>query len=201
MRSGSADILASGTPALRIGGRAAAKQAAKLVKPGTKHKDARKSSIEKIVARLDKTRYSSGKNLPSQLRLRLQKEMQRSVAVFRTEKTLDEGRKTIHSIYKDFSDINLSDNSLKWNSELLETLELENLITQGIVSVESAYNRKESRGAHARDDFPDRDDKEWMKHTIASIDDDGIVDIGYRKVILTTLTDEVEAVPPKKRVY
>ena len=88
---------------------------------------------------------------------------------------------------------------MKWNTELLETLELENLLTQGIVSVESAYNRKESRGAHARDDFPDRNDKEWMKHTIASIDDDGIVDISYRKVILTTLTDEVEAVPPKKR--
>ena len=90
---------------------------------------------------------------------------------------------------------------MKWNTELLETLELENLITQSIVSVESAYNRKESRGAHARDDFPDRNDKEWLKHTIASIDDSGIVDICYRRVILTTLTDEVEAVPPKKRVY
>ena len=127
--------------------------------------------------------------------------MQKSVAVFRTEKTLDEGRKKIHSLYKDFSDINLSDNSLKWNTELLETLELENLLTQSIVSVESAYNRKESRGAHARDDFPDRNDNDWMKHTIASINDDGIVNINYRKVILTTLTDEVESVPPKKRVY
>ena len=104
-------------------------------------------------------------------------------------------------MYKDFSDINLSDNSLKWNTELLETLELENLLTQSIVSVESAYNRKESRGAHARDDFPDRNDNDWMKHTIASINDDGIVNINYRKVILTTLTDEVESVPPKKRVY
>ena len=127
--------------------------------------------------------------------------MQKSVAVFRTEKTLDEGRKNIHSLYKDFSDINLSDNSLKWNTELLETLELENLLTQSIVSVESAYNRKESRGAHARDDFPDRNDNDWMKHTIASIDDNGIVNISYRKVILTTLTDEVESVPPKERVY
>jgi succinate dehydrogenase / fumarate reductase flavoprotein subunit len=127
--------------------------------------------------------------------------MQKNVAVFRSEKTLEEGRKNIHSIYKDFSDINLSDKSLKWNTELLETLELENLLTQGIASVESAYNRKESRGAHARDDYPDRNDNEWMKHTIASINDDGIVDINYRKVILTTLTDEVEAVPPKKRVY
>ena len=140
-------------------------------------------------------------NLPSHLRLRLQKEMQSSVAVFRTEKTLEEGRKSIHSIYKDFSDININDKSLKWNTELLETLELENLLTQGIASVESAYNRKESRGAHARDDYPDRNDKEWMKHTIASIDETGTVDITYRKVILTTLTDEVEAVPPKKRVY
>ena len=95
----------------------------------------------------------------------------------------------------------MSDNSLKWNTELLETLELENLLTQSIVSVESAYNRKESRGAHARDDFPDRNDNDWMKHTIASIDDNGIVNISYRKVILTTLTDEVESVPPKKRVY
>ena len=103
---------------LIVFGRAAAKQAAKLVKPGARHKDSNKSSIDKIIGRLDKTRYSSGKNLPSQLRLKLQKEMQRSVAVFRTEKTLDEGRKIIHDIYKDFSDINLSDNSLKWNSEL-----------------------------------------------------------------------------------
>jgi len=186
---------------LIVFGRAAAKQASKLVKPGAKHMDENKTAVDKIVGRLDKIRYSSGKNLPSKLRLRLQKEMQRSVAVFRTEKTLDEGRKIIHNIYKDFSDINLSDNSLKWNTELLETLELENLITQGIASVESAYNRKESRGAHARDDYPERDDKDWMKHTIASIDDDGIVNIGYRKVVLTTLTDEVEAVPPKKRVY
>jgi succinate dehydrogenase / fumarate reductase flavoprotein subunit len=186
---------------LIVFGRAAAKQAAKLVKPGTKHSEPNKDSIKKIIGRLDQTRYSSGVNIPSQLRTRLQKEMQSSVAVFRTEKTLEKGRQSIHSIYKDFSDININDKSLKWNTELLETLELENLLTQGIVSVESAYNRKESRGAHARDDFPDRNDKEWMKHTIASIDDDGIVDITYRKVILTTLTDEVEAVPPKKRVY
>ena len=186
---------------LIVFGRAAAKKAAKLVKPGTKHSNVNKQAIDKIIGRLDKIRYSSGKNLPSQLRLNLQKEMQKNVAVFRSEKTLEEGRKNIHSIYKDFSDINLSDKSLKWNTELLETLELENLLTQGIASVESAYNRKESRGAHARDDYPDRNDNEWMKHTIASINDDGIVDINYRKVILTTLTDEVEAVPPKKRVY
>ena len=186
---------------LIVFGRAAAKKAAKLVKPGTKHSNFNKQAIDKIIGRLDKIRYSSGKNLPSQLRLNLQKEMQKNVAVFRSEKTLEEGRKNIHSIYKDFSDINLSDKSLKWNTELLETLELENLLTQGIASVESADNRKESRGAHARDDYPDRNDNEWMKHTIASINDDGIVDINYRKVILTTLTDEVEAVPPKKRVY
>jgi len=186
---------------LIVFGRAAAKQAAKLVKPGAAHKETNKNAIDKIVSRFDKVRFSSGDNLPSHLRLKLQKEMQRSVAVFRTEKTLEEGRKIIHSLYKDFSNINLSDRSMKWNTELLETLELENLLTQSIVSVESAYNRKESRGAHARDDFPDRNDNEWMKHTIAYINDNGIVDIDYRKVVLTTLTDEVEAVPPKKRVY
>ena len=186
---------------LIVFGRAAAKQAAKVVKPGNKHPEPNKQEIDKIISRLDKTRFSSGSNIPSQLRSKLQKENQKSVAVFRTEKTLDEGRKNIHSIYKDFSDIKLNDNSLKWNSELLETLELENLITQSIVSVESAYNRTESRGAHARDDFPDRNDNEWLKHSIASIDESGIVEMSYRKVILTTLTDEVEAVPPKKRVY
>ena len=186
---------------LIVFGRAAAKRAAKLVKPGTKHQEINKASLDKIISRLDKTRYSSGKNIPSQLRFRLQKENQKSVAVFRTEKTLEEGRKNIYSIYKEFSDIKLNDHSLKWNTELLETLELENLLTQSIVAVESAYNRKESRGAHARDDFPDRNDKDWMKHTIASIDDNGIVHLSYRKVVLTTLTNEVEAVPPKKRVY
>ena len=186
---------------LIVFGRAAAKKASELVKPGMKHKEINQKEIDKIISRLDKTRYSSGVNLPSQLRLNLQKEMQKSVAVFRTGKTLEEGKNKIHSIYKNFSDIKLSDRSLKWNTELLETLELENLLTQSIVSVESALNRTESRGAHARDDYPDRNDTDWMKHTIASIDESGKVDIRYRKVILTTLTDEVKAVPPKKRVY
>ena len=186
---------------LIVFGRAAAKKASELVRPGTKHKEINKKAVDKIISRLDRTRYASGVNLPSQLRLNLQKEMQKSVAVFRTGKTLEEGKNKIHSIYKNFSDIKLSDRSLRWNTELLETLELENLLTQSIVSVESALNRTESRGAHARDDHPDRNDTDWMKHTIASIDESGKVDIRYRKVILTTLTDEVKAVPPKKRVY
>jgi succinate dehydrogenase / fumarate reductase flavoprotein subunit len=127
--------------------------------------------------------------------------MQAHAAVFRTQETLAEGVKQIEEISASFADVRVSDRSLVWNSDLIETLELQNLLGQAMVTIASAENRKESRGAHAREDFPDRDDVNWHKHTVAAIDDAGNVHIDYRPVHMYTLDDEVEAVPPKARVY
>jgi succinate dehydrogenase / fumarate reductase flavoprotein subunit len=185
---------------LVVFGRAAAHRAAEVVKKGAPHSKL-KVSLDPMINRLDEIRNAKGKISVADLRLKMQKIMQGHAAVFRDKETLEEGKKLIDAARLEFADINVNDRSMIWNSDLVEALELANLLDQAVLTMHAAANRQESRGAHAREDFPERDDKNWMKHTIISIDGKGKVKIDYRPVVLTTLTDEVETVPPVKRVY
>ena len=185
---------------LVVFGRAAARRAAELVKPGTPHEDIGESETEKCLERFDKLRNSNGENSTAELRLSMQKTMQSKCAVFRTEKTLKEGVDDIRKAYDGMESISVKDKSLVFNTDLVETLEFDNLIRQAITTVDSAYNRQESRGAHAREDFPKRDDEKFMQHTIAWCNGKD-TKIGYRPVTKTTLTNEVQYFPPQERVY
>ena len=185
---------------LVVFGRAAAKRAAELVKPGTPHEDIGESETEKCLERFDKLRNSNGEKSTSELRLAMQKTMQSKCAVFRTDKTLKEGVDEIRKTYDGMDSISVKDKSLIFNTDLVETLEFDNLIRQAITTVDSAYNRQESRGAHAREDFPKRDDEKFMQHTIAWCNGKD-TKIGYRPVVKTTLTNEVQYFPPQERVY
>ena len=186
---------------LVVFGRAAARRCAEIVKPGSPHKQLKGDNGTKALDRLDAFRTAKGGTPTSHLRDRMQRTMQNHAAVFRTAETLNEGVALINECFAAKSDLGIKDRSMIFNTDLVETLELDNLLSQAVVSMHSATNREESRGAHAREDFPDRDDKKWLKHTVTWIDAKGKTRIDYRPVTLTTLTDEVEAVPPKARVY
>ncbi|MDR1827244.1 MAG: succinate dehydrogenase flavoprotein subunit [Methylobacteriaceae bacterium] len=183
-------------------GKAAGEKCVELLKPNTPHHELSRSLDDPALSRLDRIRYADGGTPAAQLRLNMQKTMQDHCAVFRTAEVLNEGVKKIHEVYDSRGDVAITDRSLIWNTDLVETLELDNLLAQSVVVMESALNRTESRGAHAREDYPNRDDENWMKHTLASLDvASGKVTLDDRPVHAYTLTDEVEYVKPKARVY
>jgi succinate dehydrogenase / fumarate reductase flavoprotein subunit len=186
---------------LVVFGRAAALRCAEILTPNDKHPELPKDSAERALSRLDKYRNASGSTPTAQLRTKMQNTMQHYCAVFRTGEILQQGSKLIHEILAGADDVRVTDRSLIWNSDLIETLEFANLIEQAVVAVDAAANRTESRGAHAREDFPDRDDKNWMKHTLTWLDETGKVTIDYRPVHTYTLTNDVSYIEPKARVY
>ncbi|GHD39231.1 succinate dehydrogenase flavoprotein subunit [Thalassobaculum fulvum] len=182
-------------------GRAAAHRAAETVKPGEGHKPLPADASEKAIERLDRMRNAKGGTNAGKIRLDMQRTMQTHAAVFRTDELMQGGIKKLHEVAGSMADLGLNDRSLIWNSDLVEALELENLMSQAIVTLTSASLRKESRGAHAHEDFPDRDDANWMKHTVMWLDDKNQHTVMYRDVHMNTLSNEVESIPPVARVY
>ena len=181
-------------------GRAAAIRCAELIKPGMPHKPLAKDACDQALNRFDKLRHADGSRPTAEIRLDMQTTMQAKATVFRTENTLQEGVQQIGEVAASFTDVKVSDRSLIWNTDLVETLELDNLLGQAQVTMTAAANRQESRGGHAREDFPKRDDENWLKHTLTWRENNQ-VRIDYRPVHLYTLTDEVEVIAPKERVY
>ena len=186
---------------LVVFGRAVANRAAETIKPGGNHPRLADDACDRSLGNLDGVRNANGDTPTATIRDRMQRTMQADAAVFRSAESLAEGVEKIREIHDSFANVKVSDRSLVWNSDLVETLELQNLLGQALATITSAANRTESRGAHAREDFPDRNDDEWMKHSLCWVGDEGETRIDYRPVHLYTLDDEVEMVPPRQRVY
>ena len=186
---------------LIVFGRAAALRAAELVTPNQPHSQLRGSAVDEALSRFDKLRYASGSIPTADLRHKMQKVMQSHVSVFRTGELIEKGLVKLRELFHQMDDLRVTDRSMIWNTDLVETLELTNLIPQSLATAQSALNRTESRGAQARDDYPDRDDENWMKHTLVSVDDQGKIGIDYRPVHVYTMSNDVEVIPPKARVY
>ncbi|KAF3978171.1 MAG: succinate dehydrogenase flavoprotein subunit [Methylococcales symbiont of Iophon sp. n. MRB-2018] len=185
---------------LVVFGRAAAHRCAEIIKPGMPHSPLKENVCDVALARFDKIRHAKGSEKTADIRLQMQKTMQSHASVFRTGEVLDEGVSKMAKVRASFDQVSVGDASLIWNTDLVETLELDNLLDQAYVTISAAANRTESRGGHAREDYPDRDDKNWLKHTLIWLDGNK-VNFDYRPVHMYTLTDEVEVVPAKKRVY
>ena len=185
---------------LVVFGKAAADRINDIVPKGEKNKDIPKPVIDDVIARFDATRNSDGDVTTAELRSQMQKVMQKHCAVFRDDEIMSEGKKLIEETWLDSENLKIKDKSLVWNTDLLESLEYKNLIAQAVVTMNSAHNRKESRGAHAREDFKERDDKNWMKHTLSWLDDEKCK-LEYRSVHEYTLSNEVKYIEPKARVY
>ena len=186
---------------LVVFGRAAAHRCAELIKAGEMQPDLPKDSADLALSRLDKFRNAKGDTPTAQIRAKMQNVMQSNCAVFRTGAVLEEGVKLIHAVHDTMPDVKVTDRSLIWNTDLIETLELDNLMSQAVVTMDSAFNRTESRGAHAREDYPTRDDENWMKHTLSWIEANGKVTLDYRPVHTYTMTNDISYIPPKERVY
>lgn len=189
---------------LVVFGRAAALRAKEKLKPDTPHKKLHSDCTDLIVDRFNKMRFASGEFKVAKIRSEMQHTMQKYASVFRVAEVLEEGKKAIKEVAKMMPNIAVEDRSMIWNSDLVEALELANMIPQAVITMECASNREESRGAHAREDFPERDDKNWMKHTIAWLKEEKSqvsVEIDYKKVAEKTLSDEIDFIAPEKRIY
>ena len=186
---------------LVVFGRAAAIRCAELYTPGGGQRPLADDAGAEAIARVDRLRNANGSESTAKIRLAMQRTMQNHAAVFRTGESLQEGIDALELIFASFADVSVTDRSLIWNTDLVETIELENLLLQAMGTIKSAAHRTESRGAQAREDYPDRDDVNWLKHTLAWESGDGDVRFGDRAVQMETLTDEVDSIPPKSRTY
>jgi succinate dehydrogenase / fumarate reductase, flavoprotein subunit len=186
---------------LIVFGRAVAKKCGANLTPNQSHPTLPEGAVDGLVAEFDRLRHADGDNPTADIRARMQRVMQEDAAVFRTNETLAQGVERINEVRSLFNDVKVSDRSMIWNSDLVETLELRNLLGNAVATMVSAENRKESRGAHAHEDHPERDDKNWMKHSLIWLDEDARASIDYRPVHMYTLSDDVEVVPAKKRTY